>query len=114
MVFRKVELFHKAFARKYVENGLNGKQAYLAIRPHVTPNTATNEAATTLRKPSVKREIEALMEKAGLTVDSALTIHKRNMQQDKNLHTTDVNYLSDINWLQDKQQHSFSILFQPE
>lgn len=52
----------KAFPRAYIENNFNGTKAYLALKPHVKPITATIEASNTLSKPNVQQALEALLE----------------------------------------------------
>lgn len=78
----------KAFPAAYVENGLNGTQAYLSVKPEVKEITASSEASKLLRKPSIREAISEAMITAGLTVEEAMKTHKRNMLQDKHFPTS--------------------------
>lgn len=49
----KTKLRQEKFAHAYVENGCNGKQAYLEVNPGVTPQSAEVGASRLLRKDKV-------------------------------------------------------------
>ena len=57
-VKRKTKIRHQRFAKAYIQNGCNGKQAYLSISPNVTPHVAEVQASEYLRKPEVLKTIE--------------------------------------------------------
>jgi len=75
----------KKYAKKFIETGGNQTQSYKAINPKVTHKTATVEGCKYLDKPSVQTEIQKLLEDKGLTIDSIVKVHKRNMLQSKQL-----------------------------
>ena len=54
-------LIEKAFAAKYVANGLNGTQAYKELRPSASSKVASVQATRLLAKDSTQRTIEALL-----------------------------------------------------
>ena len=64
-----VNNFPRAFVREYVKNGFNGTQAYLALRPTVTENSAGVLAHRTLR---LVKTMEAMAE----ITDSILTVEE--------------------------------------
>ena len=76
------------FPKAYVAHGGNGAAAYRSIRPNVTAKTATVEGSLTLAKPSVQQRIQELLQAQGLTVELAMSTHKRNMVQNKHLPTS--------------------------
>lgn len=77
----------KAFAHKYVET-LNGTHSVLATYATKDPKTASVIASENLAKPRVRAVIEELMERNNVSVDDVMTIHRRNMLQDKHLPTS--------------------------
>lgn len=56
----KLSPWQIVFINEYIQNGGNGKQAYLKAKPTVSDETATVEASLCLRKPNVNAEIERL------------------------------------------------------
>ena len=59
-----------AFAQEYVANGLDGKAAYLAVKPGVTPGTAAKQACVWLKKNNeLRRYIEFLKGKAAMRAE---------------------------------------------
>ena|SRR3990167_9201601 len=79
------EILHKEFAKEFVANGLNATQAYKKVKPKATIGTARVEASRALTNPNVRSEITKLLEENELDLKSAITTHKRNMLQDKQL-----------------------------
>ena len=57
----------KVFAKKYVENGLNGTKTIQELRPNQLYSSARTTASEMIKRPEVQREIQILMEQAGLT-----------------------------------------------
>lgn len=71
----------KAFAVEYVKNGMNATQAYKKIRPSVKLSTANVEGTRALAKPSVKREIEALLPKEEETMRVLTDIYNAKREE---------------------------------
>ena len=78
-------MLERAFPKKYIEQGLNASKTYKLLKTGVADTTARTEGAKLLAKPYIKKEIMELLEDVGLNVELAAKIHKRNLQQDKNL-----------------------------
>lgn len=55
---KKRELLEKAFAKAYVENGFNGTQAVMAVRPDLPPESASVASSRWLRNDSVQLQIQ--------------------------------------------------------
>jgi len=58
----KTRIRAKKFAAEYIENGCNGKQAYLSISPNVTSQAAEVGASRMLSKDKVIQEIALRVE----------------------------------------------------
>lgn len=78
----------KKFVTKYIENGGNGTQAVLDTYNTDSSNVANQIALENLRKPTVIRAIDQVLQGVGLTDDVVAKIHKRNMTQDKDLRVS--------------------------
>lgn len=53
----------QSFTKAYAANGFNGTQAYLAVRPNVTYETAATAASVLLKKPEVQEALDLLLDK---------------------------------------------------
>lgn len=82
------EVLAKAFPKAYIANGLNGGKAILSLKPHLKKDSAITEASVLLGIPHVRQEVVDLLSSQGLTVASAVEIHKRNMLQGEHLPTS--------------------------
>ena len=54
----KEDMKIEAFAEAYVKNGMNGLQAYKAVSPQVTDNTAGVQSTRMLKKPRTVKAIQ--------------------------------------------------------
>ena len=66
----------KAFPASYVKHGLNGTEAVLEIKPHLTRASARTEAPNLLAIPDIQARIRALLpseEVEGQVIRDALT-----------------------------------------
>ncbi len=79
----------RAFARKYVELG-NKTEAYAQAYDVTTENrqSISRMSVETSQLPHVNREIERLFAAQGLEMVDVLSIHSRNLHQDKHLPTS--------------------------
>ena len=59
------KIVEKAFAAEYVANGLNGTQAYKALRPAVSNKVASVTATRMLAKASTQKAIAELLPDVG-------------------------------------------------
>lgn len=80
------------FTREYVKT-LNGTKSALAVydvkgTPAQRAKTASVISAENLSKPRVKSEIERLMRENDVDINDVVSIHKRNMLQEKHLPTS--------------------------
>ena len=75
----------KKYAKKYIETGGNQTEAYKGINPTVTRKTAQVEGSKELLKPITQLEIRKLFEAEDLNLNNVLRIHKRNLNQSKQL-----------------------------
>lgn len=57
----KGELIEEAFAAQFVRNGMNGLQAYKAIRPTTSDANAGVQSSRMLKSPSVLDKVRALL-----------------------------------------------------
>ena len=75
----------KQFAKVYVATKGNGVKS--ALQTYNPKNYTTANAISTenLQKPLVQEEIRKVLEEKGLTIDHITTIHKRNLDQSKQL-----------------------------
>jgi len=62
-VISKPAFTDRQFAHKLIQNGLNAKAAYLALKPDVTARTAEVEGSKLLRKPELIQILTPLLEK---------------------------------------------------
>ena len=62
-VISKRAFTYRQFAHKLIQNSLNAKAAYHALRPDVTARTAEVEGSKLLRKPELIRILTPLLEK---------------------------------------------------
>jgi len=95
-----------AFPKAYIQNGLNGTAAVKALKPHLKEVSARAEAPDILAIPSVRAEIQRLLTEQGLSVEEAVKIHKRNMQQSKHYPTSQkaVETVYQLNGLMDQEK----------
>lgn len=77
----------KLFAAKYAET-LNATEAALTAYGAEDRNTARSIGSENLRKPAVREEIAALMAGSGIDMQDVVSIHRRNLLQDKHLPTS--------------------------
>lgn len=77
----------KKFAKKYAETQ-NGVKSALESYETDDPKVASQIAMDNLAKPIVRREILEIMMRSGIEIDDVVEIHKRNMNQDKHLPTS--------------------------
>jgi len=77
----------KAFAKEYAKT-LNGVQSALKVYDTKDYETANQIAVDNLQKPIVRQEIERLLQRNDIEIGEILTIHKRNLLQDKHLPTS--------------------------
>jgi hypothetical protein len=56
----KQDILATRFAQEYLKHGMNGTQAYLAIKPHVTPETAATRSSELVRTVEVQNELQRL------------------------------------------------------
>ena len=81
----KTEITSEAFAEQFVKNGMNGTKAAQTLKPHLSYDSARQEAHTQLTKPHSREAMVKALENAGLTEDAISKIHRRNVKQGKNL-----------------------------
>ena len=55
------EILHKEFAKEFVKNGLNAKQAYKTIKQPKTDRIAEVRGSELVRKPEVQNQIALLL-----------------------------------------------------
>lgn len=79
----------KKFARKYVELG-NATEAYAQSydADNMSRRAMNTEAVRTLAKPAVQSEVARIMRDSGMDMPDVIAIHRRNMEQDKHLPTS--------------------------
>ena len=77
----------KAFTKEYAKT-LNGTQSALAVYDTVKNSVAGNIASDNLMKPHIREEIERLLANNDIELGNVLAIHKRNLEQDKHLPTS--------------------------
>ena len=77
----------KAFAKEYAKTN-NGTQSALKVYNTDKPNSAAVIANENLIKPKVREEIARLLSANGIELEGILNIHKRNMEQDTHLGTS--------------------------
>ena len=82
---RKIELKAQQFAKRYLENNMNGTKTAKELYKTKNDRIAENIASTNLSKPIFERSILKEMEKQGLTDEGLMTIHKRNLEQAEHL-----------------------------
>ena len=78
----------KKFCEEYVEtrNGAESVRRSYELSDKSTKSKAARAMAVELlRKPKIQNEIEYLMFRAGLSLNDVVQVHKRNLQQDKDL-----------------------------
>lgn len=82
---KKIELKAKAFAKSYIRNKFNGTAAVKELYNPNNDHTARSIAAENLTKPIFQKAIIETMEEMGFNDEMVSKIHKRNLQQNKNL-----------------------------
>ncbi len=86
---RRLSYKEKGFVHDFVKTK-NGTRSVLNNYDVKKENTAAVIASENLRKPHIISAIDAQLEKIGFTSDFVLAIHKRNMQQKRDLRTSQV------------------------
>ena len=81
----KIELKAKVYAKRLIENKFNGTQTATELYNAKTRHTAKSIASENLTKPVFQKAIIQELEKRGVNKEFVSGIHKRNIQQDKNL-----------------------------
>lgn len=87
---RKLKMKAEMFAKLYVANGFNGVKAVKELYNVGSRGGNANEiakqiASQNLQKPVFREAIRREMEKQELNEQTAIRIHKRNLEQDENL-----------------------------
>ena len=80
----------KKFARAYVETG-NATAAYeksFDTSGYTSRKSLQTEATRTRDLPVVQSEVARIMRDSGMDMPDVIAIHRRNMQQDKHLPTS--------------------------
>ena len=54
-------MLEKAFPAEYIKQGLNGTQAYKALKPRIKLANARQQASLLIAKPHIQKSIEALL-----------------------------------------------------
>lgn len=80
-----LDIKHRAFAREYVAKGLNGTQAAMEVFKKDSPEVAKVRASRLLTNDNVKLAIREELEASGLLFNDVVKVHKRNINQQKNL-----------------------------
>lgn len=80
----KQKVADKAFARKYVENGMNGTKTMKELRPHINSHSARVAAAQTLAKTSTQDAIIDVLRDKGMTDEWITEQHKNVVAQQEN------------------------------
>ena len=78
----KTKLKAKKFAKKYIENNMNGTKTIQDLDGIANKNYAHVKASRMIQKDTVKKELRELLEDSDELVHSVL---KRNLEQDKNI-----------------------------
>lgn len=81
-------LKQKRFAREYVATG-NATEAAARAYPDLSNRNVANAVGNeNLAKPSVQSEVARIMRDSGMDMPDVIAIHRRNMEQDKHLPTS--------------------------
>ena len=83
----KLSAKERAFAEEFAKTR-NGTQSALKVYDTTDYNTAGVIAHENLNKPKIRTEILALLKGNNIELEEILTIHKRNLLQDKHLPTS--------------------------
>ncbi len=79
----------RAFARAYLETGEATAAYHTAYNTeNMKQTTVHQEAHQTLKIPAVKIEVERLFAQNEIHIENVLAIHKRNIEQDEHLPTS--------------------------
>lgn len=96
------DLERAAFATAYVDNGFNGKQAALAIKPHLTERSAEVMASDYLSTPEVQERVSAITEQTRQVMFASAeraikSIWEREMQDpDPEIRAIGLKYLKEF------------------
>ena len=72
----------KAFPKAYIENNLNGRRTYKALKGnHIKDTTAGVEASKILAKPSVRKSIEALLPSEEKTMEILSDVYEARREK---------------------------------
>ena len=80
----KIEMRTKLFAKKYVENNLNGTETAMQMYDVKNRNVARSIAGENLMKPAFNTAIQEQLELSGLNRTRRLSLLDRNSRQKKN------------------------------
>ena len=72
---------NKARAKEYVMNGMQATKAIKTLEPKSTMNAAAIKASRMLRNKEWQKDVKEVMLEEGITKESVINIHKRNLEQ---------------------------------
>lgn len=99
MVNKSLTLKQRQFVKKYLENGGNGTRAALAVYNTKDSHTAHQIAYENLRKPAVFRQIEASLERVGLSDESIAEMLRESIEAGLGVKATNADTLRGIEML---------------
>lgn len=82
---RNRKLLEEHFPAAYIAAGLNATKAYKTLKKPATYMTARVEGSKLLANPRIQEKIRELLADQGLTAERVIAIHKRNLEQSRNL-----------------------------
>lgn len=103
----------RRFVREYVKTG-NGTQSALAAGYNTNAKGASVIASSNLAKLRIREEVAKVMAENDIELHNVLAIHKRNLEQDKHLPTSQkaVNdYYELVGLKEQKSENSVNIAF---
>lgn len=80
----KIELKARQYAKRYIDNNLNGTKTVRELYNCKDDNVAHSIAVENLRKPTFQKAIVEVLEERGLKDDIISDIQLRNIKQEKN------------------------------
>jgi phage terminase small subunit len=81
---KKIDIRAKQFAKKYIDNNLDGTKTANEIYNCKNDNTAHSIATENLQKPAFQKAIIQVLEERGLKDEIICDTQLRNIQQSKN------------------------------
>lgn len=85
---KRLSVKQRIFAEEFVKTKGNGTQSALKAYDTTKPEVANAIAVENLQKPLIRLEIEHLLKQNDIDITEILGIHRRNMNQDKHLPTS--------------------------